>query len=79
MTKYEKRVISEFEEILVQLSNNSTATYRDAYNASIKYAEAFAKRKGLDDDERQEVLELCLELTQDWFPDVSSQGRASYY
>lgn len=79
MTKYEKRVISEFEEILIQLSNNSTATYRDAYNASLKYVEQFSKKKGLDDEERQEVLELCLDLTQDWFPDVSNQGQRTFY
>lgn len=78
MNKFANRIITEFEDILLNLSKNINTTYDDALSEAKKYSEEFAKRKKLSTEEAENVYELCAELVGDWFPDVSFVNYASF-
>ena len=69
MNKYFNRVQSEFEKILVELSGNYATTYRDALQKAEEYAKGFGSKKHLTATEQQSILDYCIELIQDWYPD----------
>jgi len=70
--KYMNRVQSEFEAILLKLSENSSTAYDDAYKSAEKYVEKFFQKKKLNESEKAEIFDLCIDLVNDWFPDTSS-------
>jgi hypothetical protein len=70
--KFEQRIINEFEEILLKLSQNTNATYEDAAKLAVEYSENFCSKRKLNQFESNDVVELCKELVQDWFPDNSN-------
>jgi hypothetical protein len=72
MIKYQNRIISEFEDILMSLSKNSSTSYNDAIQYAVKYSYEFSNKKKLNSEDSNDVLELCKELVQDWFPDISN-------
>lgn len=71
MSKHLKRVQSEFESILLDLSYDSSATYKKALEQASKYVDDYAKKKSLTQSEQQAVLEYCVDMINDWFPDTS--------
>lgn len=79
MKKYINKITSEFEEILLELSEDSRANYWDAKKKAEAYAKDFSKKKSLNKDEYRGVLEICNDIIQDWFPDISSfESQASF-
>ena len=79
MKKYTNKIRSEFEEILLDLSQNPKANFWDAKKQAEKYAKEFSNKRSLSKDDFRGVLELCLDIIQDWFPDISSfDNQASF-
>ena len=66
MNKYFNRVTSEFEQILTQL--NYDTSYCEAVNKANEYVSEFAFKKHLNASEKSEILEILMDLVQDWFP-----------
>jgi hypothetical protein len=71
MSKYEKRIQSEFEDILLLKLINISTTYQDAYNSAEKYAKEFSNQRKLNKDEYKFILEYCVDMAEQWFPDTS--------
>jgi hypothetical protein len=78
MNKYFSRINSEFENILLELSKNSSTTHKDACKKADKYVEEFCKKKNLKETERTEILEYCYDLIADWYPDISYVNLATF-
>lgn len=72
MSKYTKRVQSDFEKILTDLSNDSSTSFQDALCVAKNYTKDLSGKKSLSEEEQSEVLEECIDMINDWFPDVSS-------
>lgn len=73
MKNYINKVKSEFEENLLNLSKNPSANYWDARKQAEQYTKDFVKRKSLGKDDYRSILDICLDIIQDWFPDTSVQ------
>ena len=71
-SKHLKRVLTDFEEILLKLSEDSNACYAVADQKAKEYISEFSKKKNLNNDERNFLLENCIDMIQDWFPDTSN-------
>lgn len=72
MNKYYNRVVHEFEDVLCELSENYSTTYTDALKAAEQYVQGLNDKKKFSESEKTEVLNICLELIADWFPDTSN-------
>lgn len=70
MTKYSNRVYHEFEDILLELSKDSSTTYETAVKKANEYVNNFAQKKRISEQERSEIFDICEELVTDWFPDT---------
>lgn len=68
MIKYSKRVYTDFEQILFQLSKNVSTEYDEALKYARKFTDDFAQKKKLNQEEKEEVMMICQELVQEWFP-----------
>ena len=71
MDKYYNRIQKEFEEILLNLSKNPKTSFQDAYTEAKKYVNSFAVRKSLSQPDKDIILEYCIDLIQDWYPDIN--------
>lgn len=71
MEKYLRKINSEFEDILMSLSSDPKTDFKIAYDSAVKYSQAFAEKKSLSKEEYQEILQMCCDIIQDWFPDIS--------
>jgi hypothetical protein len=78
MNKYYNRVQSEFEKILLELSYDSSTSYKDAYKKATEYTTEFSKKKNLSDVEKETIMEFCVELIDDWFPDITYFSTATF-
>jgi len=70
MNKLYNRVQSEFENILVDLSKNPATNYSDAYKKAKEYVDNFGKKKSLSDSEKTDIMDYCLDLIADWYPNL---------
>lgn len=70
MDKYHKRVQNEFEKILIDLSYEPSTCFNDAYKKALEYTDTFANKKHLTKYDRELVLDHCVELIHDWFPQI---------
>lgn len=71
MEKYLRKINSEFEDILIDLSSDPKTDYKIAYHAAVKYSQCFAEKKSLSHEDYQEILQMCCDIIQDWYPDIS--------
>ena len=71
MSKYFNRVHSEFETILLNLSKNTKTTYGEALIQAHEYVKKFCAKKNISESEKNEIIDYCVEMIADWFPDVS--------
>lgn len=71
MEKYLRKINSEFEDILIALSSDPKTDYKTAFASAVKYSQAFAEKKSLSNEEYQEILQMCCDIIQDWYPDIS--------
>lgn len=69
-SKHTKRVLSEFEEILFQYSASIDMNYDEAVNKAAEYVNTFCEKKNIHAEEQKFLFESCLEIVQDWFPNV---------
>jgi hypothetical protein len=74
MSKYYNRVHSEFESILFNLSKNRKTNYTDALNQAHEYVNKFCSKKNISESEKNEIIDYCVEMISDWFPDVSGSA-----
>lgn len=73
MSKYFKRVESEFEQILLELSKMPSTTHNDACIALEKYLDKFSSKVTVTKDELKQIKQFCKEMAADWYPDVESE------
>ena len=71
MSKHLKRVQSEFETILLNLSYDSSANYARACEKASEYVNEYSSKKTLTQSEQEAIFDYCIEMIYDWFPDTS--------
>ncbi len=69
-SKYIKRVVSEFEHILFELSSSANVGYNEAHKQASDYVSEFCAKKNIHAEEQRFLLDSCIEVIQDWFPNV---------
>ena len=67
--KYLKRIQTDFEKILSEL--DPSTTYQTAFKKAEEFCKDFARKKSLNGNDYREILDECIDLIDDWFPDIS--------
>lgn len=71
MNKHLKRVQSEFESILLNLSYDNNASHDLAISQASSYLKDYATKKNLTTQEQESLYDFCMDMIDDWFPDTT--------
>jgi hypothetical protein len=66
--KYTKRIQADFEKILVQL--DPSTTYQIAFKKAEEFAKEFVSKRKLNSSEYKDILDECIDMIDDWFPEI---------
>lgn len=71
MKSFENRVKSEFENVLLRLGQEPKTTYQTALKEARAYARTLCTKVGFSHKDYEDIMELCVEMIDEWFPDIS--------